>query len=101
MPYILPERRKEFDQELAKIGARIKNKGELNYCVSILMLWYKSIHGENYQSLSDAKNALTDAVEEFVENHLKPYERRKKEENGELQLYLDYEVLDEDNGYPD
>jgi hypothetical protein len=91
MPYITQERRKEFDVELAKIGPRIKNKGELNYCVSILMLWYKSMHGENYQSLSDAKNALTDATEEWVENHIKPYERKKRDENGDLELYIDSE----------
>ena len=86
MPYIKQDRRKEFDQLLAMIGGRIKNKGELNYCVSILMAWYVSIHGENYQNLSDAVNALKDAAAEFERRRVQPYEDEKIKENGDLKL---------------
>ena len=104
MPYITQERRKEFDNLLAQLGPRIKNKGEMNYCVSILMKWYVSVHGENYQNLSDAKNALTDAASEFERRRIHPYEDEKIEENGDLdfpptELKIEFQVLDEDNGY--
>ena len=88
MPYIKQSRRQEFDSLLAQLGPKVQNKGELNYCVSILMLWFVETHGENYQTLSDAKNALIDATEEFVERHIKDYEAKKREENGDLELYI-------------
>jgi len=106
MPYITQDRRKEFDSLLSQLGTRIKNKGEMNYCVSILMKWYVSIHGENYQNLSDAKNALTDAASEFERRILHQYEDEKIKENGDLtfpahETKIEFRVLDEDNGYPD
>ena len=87
MPYIHQERRKDFDELLAELGPRIKNKGEMNYCVSILMMWYVSIHGEGYQNISDAKDALVNAAEEFARLRLALYEDVKRKENGELELY--------------
>lgn len=91
MPYIHQERRKDFDELLAELGPRIKNKGEMNYCVSILMMWYVSIHGEGYQNISDAKDALVNAAEEFSRLRLAPYEDVKRKENGELELYYPQE----------
>jgi len=106
MPYITQERRKDFDELLAQLGPRIKNKGEMNYCVSILMAWYVSEHGEGYQNISDAKDALVNAADEFARLRLAPYEDIKRKENGELALLkretkIEFRVLDEDNGYPD
>ncbi len=105
MPYIHQERRKDFDKLLAQLGPRIKNKGEMNYCVSILMAWYVSVHGDSYQNISDAKDALVNAADEFTRRRLAPYEDIKKEENGDLTLpartKIEFTVLDEDNGYPD
>ena len=86
MPYIKSERRREFDNCLSTLGIKIQNKGELNYCVSILMAWYVSKHGESYQTLSDAKNALTDAASEFERRRMFPYEDLKREENGDLEI---------------
>ena len=105
MPYITQERRKDFDELLAQLGPRIKNKGEMNYCVSILMAWYVSEHGEGYHNISDAKDALVNAADEFARRRLAPYEDLKKEENGDLTLpartKIEFRVLDEDNGYLD
>ena len=106
MPYIAQERRKDFDELLAQLGPRIKNKGEMNYCVSILMAWYVSVHGDSYQNISDAKDALVNAADEFSRLRLAPYEDIKRKENGELTLpdretKIEFKVLDEDNGYPD
>jgi len=105
MPYIKQDRRKKFDDLLAQLGPQIKNKGEMNYCVSILMQWYVSVHGESYQTLSDAKNALTDAASEFERRRLHPYEDEKIKENGDLTFpapeKIEFQVLDEDNGYCD
>ena len=99
MPYITQERRKDFDELLAQLGPRIKNKGEMNYCVSILMTWYVSVHGDSYQNLSDAKDALINAADEFARRRLAPYEDIKKEENGDLLLpahtKIEFRVLDE------
>ena len=105
MPYITQDRRKEFDDLLAQLGPRIKNKGEMNYCVSILMSWYVSVHGEGYQNISDAKDALVNAADEFARRRLAPYEDIKKEENGDLTLpprtKIEFRVLDKDNNQHD
>jgi len=84
MPYIKIKDREKFNASLAQIGHRLKNKGELNYCVSILMNLYINIHGENYQNLSDAKGALIDAADEFTRRRINLYEDEKIKENGDI-----------------
>jgi hypothetical protein len=84
MPYIHKDRRQVFNDLLEEIGILINNKGEFNYCVSMLMKWYISIHGENYQNLSDAKGALIDAADEFTRRYINPYEDIKIKENGDI-----------------
>ena len=86
MPYIKKERRIEFDNCLSTLGVKIQNKGELNYCISMLCKWYVSRHGMNYQNISDAGAALGDAHDEWKRRVMWPYEDEKIEENGDLEL---------------
>ena len=105
MPYITKDRREAFDDLLAQLGPKIKNKGEFNYCISILAKWYISVHGTSYQTLSDARAAMLDAAEEWARRNMAPYEDEKIKENGDLEFpareKIEFQVLDEDNGYPD
>jgi hypothetical protein len=86
MPYIKQERRREFDKCLSNIGVRLQNKGELNYCFTMLCKWYISRHGQNYQNLSDCGAALIDARDEWYRREVIPYEDKKIEENGDCEL---------------
>jgi hypothetical protein len=70
------------------------------------MAWYVSVHGDSYQNISDAKDALVNAADEFSRLRLAPYEDIKRKENGELTLpareaKIEFRVLDEDNGHCD
>lgn len=82
MPYIKPEDREIWD--LFEIDPLHMTKGDLNYCISKLMLGFVRCNGKSYQTLSDAIAAANDAAAEFRRRMMDPYEDKKIKENGDI-----------------
>jgi len=87
MPYIKKVERAFFDEQLDDLGLHRMDKGDLNYCVTKLALYYIKVHGKSYTNISDATSALVDAADEIKRRLLGPYENQKIKENGDLELY--------------
>lgn len=79
MPYISPESRAEL-----KSGKRKpRTKGELNYCVTRLMIEY--CHDNlSYDDINDVIGAVECAKMEFYRRVAIPYENKKMKENGDV-----------------
>lgn len=79
MPYITPQARHEMLWE--KRAPEVA--GELNYCITKLILEYFNTH-HDYQGINDIVGALEGAKLEFYRRHVVPYEDVKIEVNGDV-----------------
>ena len=84
MPYIKQESRKKFDLPLENAGSQIYEKGELTYCIYKLGIEAMKGLDVNYANLSMIKSAMNDAADEWLMEEIRPYEKQKKKENGEI-----------------
>jgi hypothetical protein len=84
MPYIKLEDRKKFTQLLLDLGVLIKSEGELNYCISILLLMYMASRDKSYSLLNKIMGVLECAKLEFYRRFVVPYEDEKIRENGDI-----------------
>ena len=86
MPYITKERRdlitvkNVLDNTSIRVN-EIKNCGELNYAITILIKEYFD-RNKKYQSINDIYGALEGAKLEFQRQIVEPYEDGKINENG-------------------
>lgn len=79
MPYITKKER-----EALVLGRPLENAGQLNYCISVLILAYLETKGMKYQTLNDIIGALEGAKAEFYRRVVIPYEDQKMKENGDI-----------------
>lgn len=81
MPYILPDIRAALKPhyEYGPI-----NSGELNYQFSMLARDYIERLGLSYKIINDVVGALEGAKLEFFARVARPYEDKKKKENGDV-----------------
>ena len=81
MPYI-----KHADKVLLTTGQLVvpRNKGELNYVITEMMLKFIETKGLSYANISEALGAAIDAAEEMRRRLLGPYEDKKIMENGDV-----------------
>jgi len=84
MPYIKREDRAKFTQLLLDLGMLIKSEGELNYCITELLLIYMSPRDISYTLLNKLMGVLECAKLEFYRRFVAPYEDEKIRENGDL-----------------
>lgn len=84
MPYIVPERRDVFDEQLEKLAAEVQGQGELNYCYYKLATLLIERIGESYDKLSMCSSAMEHAKLEWYRQRLSPYEDVKRKKNGEI-----------------
>jgi len=84
MPYIKEEDRKKFDAALVHAGRNIFVKGELTYCIYKLGVEVMKDLNINYENLTLIRSAMMDAADEWWDEKVKPYERKKKRENGDV-----------------
>ena len=77
MPYI----RKEF-RETAKTAPT--GPGELNYCLTLIILDYVRRMHKSYATINEVVGALEQVKDEFQRRVVHPYEDKKREENGEV-----------------
>jgi len=78
MPYITQEQRKEIDN-----GRPPLNAGELNYCITKLILNYSN-GVECYQNYNDILGALEGAKLELYRRRIAKYENSKIISNGDV-----------------
>jgi hypothetical protein len=58
--------------------------GELNYQFTMLLKAYMEKKGLSYQTLNDIEGALSCCSKEFYDRVVRPYERKKRKENGDV-----------------
>lgn len=87
MPYINRDLRPALEQ------GRVlpKEPGELNYMITKLVDNYLKQRsqslGVSYALLNEVKGILDEVKDEFRERIIKPYEARKKQENGDVYTF--------------
>lgn len=80
MPYITPSRRYPLDVGVADPGTA----GELNYCITRLLVEYMHNEDVSYQRINDVIGALEGAKLEFYRRFAAPYEDTKITQNGDV-----------------
>ena len=80
MPYIKQERR----VALCENTSRPQNAGELNYCITMMLVEYWMAHGPKYQIINDIVGACEGAKLEFQRRVTGKYEDQKITENGDV-----------------
>jgi len=83
MPYIKPEDRDKFNQQLDQID-KIETKGELEYCIFKLMLRYMRGKEFRYATLHDCTYAAIHCGDEFRRRFLDERENKAKNTNGDI-----------------
>lgn len=79
MPYITQKAREQI-----AAGAEPETAGELNYCITRLILQYIEGEALSYQNINDVLGALTGATHEFYCRIATPYEAAKRIANGDV-----------------
>lgn len=77
MPYISANRR-----DIARHYPA--TAGELNFAITDLLCYYIRFKTLNYQTISDIVGALVGAKLEFYARVVRPYEDKKRKENGDV-----------------
>lgn len=85
MPYIQKKDRKKFDRILDSMPP-IATKGELEYCIYRLMLWFVPYKTYRYTTLHDAVYAAVHAAHEFERRYLDKREDEAIKENGDITI---------------
>ncbi len=84
MPYIKQERRPRFDKFFERIHTYLDNKGDLEYCITVLMHAYMHKRDYKYSNLHDAVYAAIHAGEEYKRLNLDVREDEAKYANGDV-----------------
>ena len=87
MPYINRSDRPALDEALESVLKKIalgRSKGEMNYMITRMVLAWLRQQGQSYDSLSNVKAVLDDVRREFHDRYMRPYEDKKRAENGDV-----------------
>lgn len=85
MPYIDKKRRPGLlVTPLVGVGYFCSTTGELNFCLTTVILGYLREHGLSYATINDIRGALAGAQAEFERRVAFPYEDEKIQENGDV-----------------
>lgn len=87
MPYIDRSKRTPLDEALEPALKKIalgRDKGEMNYMLTRLVLAWLRQRGQSYNTISDVKAVLDDVRSEFHDRYMRPYEDKKRAENGDV-----------------
>lgn len=98
MPYIERDKRLEIDEALEPLWpilAAIEDAGAVNYILTRICGHWIQRHaltmGIRYEHFNAMIGVLACVKDEFVERCLKPYETKKRKENGDV---LEYDALE-------
>lgn len=85
MPYINGMRRNALlGTQMIKLGQEVTGLGELTYVLTDVILQYLAPKKPAFQLYAGILGVLEATKAEFVERRLKPYEKLKREENGDV-----------------
>lgn len=85
MPYVEKKTRERLDGDSRGIGANHpQNVGQLTYDLQQCLKRYLEDRGLSYQMIAECLGALEGAKCDLIERVAKPYEVRKREENGDV-----------------
>ena len=84
MPYILPNRQKVFDPFLNYLGPLVRTPGELNYCITKLLVYLAGCGELSYTTFAEIHGVLDTVGKEFYRRVVVPYENDKRNENGDV-----------------
>lgn len=79
MPYISQIRRQEISN-----GGFPVTAGELNFVITQICIDYINHTEKNYQTFNDIAGAIKNSYTELYERVIKPYEKQKIQDNGDL-----------------
>lgn len=85
MPYIKKEYRPRLNKILKGIHHYLLEKGDLEYCITVLLHAYMSSRVVNYSNLHDAVYAAVHAGHEFERMHLDKREDEAIKANGDVE----------------
>lgn len=86
MPYIVFNKRQEFNQvlnELHKIRSSL-DPGSMNYLITSIFSMYLKENGTNYERLNAIEGVLFCSAQEIYRRIIADYEDSKKDENGDV-----------------
>lgn len=99
MPYIEQNERKVFDRRIDKMSKTIEHVGQLNYIITRLCHNWIIEWGTRYTNLNAVVGVLNCVLFEFYAIIARPYEDKKKAENGGItQLDEDTSKQDKSGG---
>jgi len=91
LPYIKQERRPDLDPLLEPLWNELsagktldEMKGDVNYCFTKILITMLKKFGMGYSNLSAIRAIPQDVHDEFTKQFMRPYEDKKKRENGEV-----------------
>ncbi len=84
MPYIPQKRRAELKTDAWLSGRRAEDVGELNFCITTLVLAYLEKQGIRYQTLNDVVGVLGQVDRELNRRVIVPYEDLALAKNGDV-----------------
>ena len=89
MPFIKPEERDLFEDQIRVLSSTITTPGELNYVITklihnCLLYDYLSSKGLNYTTINEVIGVLECAKATLIETVLIPYEKSKQLKNGPI-----------------
>lgn len=90
MPYIIPERRKYYEaavKELEKVFRKLKNNstpGDLAYLIWFCIKLYLRYTGRFFANYAEVLGILESLKHLLYEQEISPYEKEKREENGDV-----------------
>ena len=90
MPYIFEVRREFYSEELERLLSRMREadydlrKGDVTYLITKIIVNYIKVKGKSYDTLSDVDGILGTAAKEFYDRVTAPYEKQKREVNGDV-----------------
>lgn len=93
MPYVPQKDRERLNPLIDKLYGEIHTKGELNYCITrLLAMRLRSRIADtpkqklSYDVASETHGVAEDVAKEFYRRLVAPYEDRKCEENGDVDI---------------
>jgi len=84
MPYIKAELRAKY-RDIIKQIKQIDNKGDLEYCVSLLQNIFMETREFRYSTLHDCVYAVQHCADEFRRRYLDKREDEARESNGDIE----------------
>ena len=85
MPFIPRKYRHVLDDILDDAEFDLIPDGKLNYFLVALMLRRRKVEGESYKFYKNFIGELRDAADEISDLYKLPYEKKKREENGDIE----------------